>query len=856
MTKYPKKKTNNSHIINISPKPKLIWSEYQKNVFRSIAKDTGNLMIIARAGASKTTVLVEGSKYLPKGGRSLFCAFSKAIQEELRSRIPQSIEVRTIHSLGFSAIRARFGNDVKLNNNKCWEIVEELVGNIKENYDLIDNICKTVSFCKATLTDAPSKIDELIPEYGIDLCDTNSEQFIKYVVQALRKCKEKTNEIDYDDMVWMAFVYNLNIGSYDNIMIDECQDLNKVQIELVMSAVKKPDGRVIAVLDDRQCVDENTKITTNGDNKIIKDLIVGDEILSYENGKFVFNKVLNKVKSECKDGIKIITKNGNELLMSPEHKIWAEPQKLNNKFIVYLMYRSDLGFRVGKTNKWKDGSNGFGSRAIHEQADKLWVLDIISTNEEAIYIEECYSLKFGIPTSVFEGGKRGLNQNRINNIFDNFGQNGINCLIDKNLSFDYPHWMARSATTSSKKRLVIRISAHGNKNTSVNLEFSDNETLKSIKLAGYIYNTYKRRAGDLEHKVIRRWFSKYTDAAIFAEKLSKITGALITENFTYKKESDFRLNVAASLFKGMKVLIENNNELIDDEIIKIEKCKGNFYDIEVENTANFVGNNILSHNCIFGWRGADTRVLENLRTRLKPKELMLPICYRCPTKVIDLVQKIVPDIVARPGAPEGSVINLDLNELQKTAKPGDYVISRFNAPLIKSCMRFLKAGIPANILGRDIGEGLIYLIKKSKKKKVVELLQWLSKWEKQEKERLISKYPKANTENITDRAECIRMLCEDVNSIEEVKINCKNLFQDGDEKKIVLHASVHRVKGKEQNNVFVLADTLRETSEEEINIKYVAFSRAKEKLYLVRKPSKYAQYDEDPSILIEEEIFQ
>src|SRR5271165_2210458 len=95
--KFPPKKPDNSHIIK--PIVKHNWSDYQKAIFRNIATGTGNLIVIARAGSAKTSTLVEGSRYIPKGKKSLFCAFNKHIQEELKSRLGSYIECSTLHSL-------------------------------------------------------------------------------------------------------------------------------------------------------------------------------------------------------------------------------------------------------------------------------------------------------------------------------------------------------------------------------------------------------------------------------------------------------------------------------------------------------------------------------------------------------------------------------------------------------------------------------------------------------------------------------------------------------------------------------------------------------------------------------------
>jgi DNA helicase II / ATP-dependent DNA helicase PcrA len=468
------------------------WSLYQKDIFRDISKGTGHTLVIARAGSAKTSSLVEGSRYIPKGKSSLFCAFNKSIQLELKAKLGSYCEAITLHSLGYRAIRNRFGN-VEIDKGKCWKIVSSF---INDEINLKNNICKTVSLCKSTLSDTPSQIEDLIDKYDIDICDIPISEFITHVIKTIRLCKEDIKTIDFDDMVWHCIVYGIKPGNYDYVFIDESHDLCRSQLELAISACKK-DGRIIAVIDPRQA--------------------------------------------------------------------------------------------------------------------------------------------------------------------------------------------------------------------------------------------------------------------------------------------------------------------------------------------------------IYQFRGADDQVFDNLKLRLKPKELYLPICYRCPKKVVYLVQKIVPDIQSYVNAIDGEIIDLHINDLQKYAKPGSYVISRLNAPLIRNCLQFLKARIPANILGKDIGENLFSIIKKSKKKSILSFLEWLNKWEMKEKEQLLVKYPRASTDNIVDKAECLRILCEETKSIKDLNDNIESLFKDNIEKDIVLHASIHAIKGKETKDVFVLIDTLRHHSEIEQNCNYVAFSRAKERLFLVYREKPFKQ---------------
>src|SRR5690606_4863513 len=96
--------------------------------------------------------------------------------------------------------------------------------------------------------------------------------------------------------------------------------------------------------------------------------------------------------------------------------------------------------------------------------------------------------------------------------------------------------------------------------------------------------------------------------------------------------------------------------------------------------------------------------------------------------------------------------------MEQNVNPGDFVLSRTNAPLIKWCLRLLKGGIPANIQGRDLGKNLLSIIKKSKAENVNSFLEYLYNWAEIERERLIKN--KKDTGIIDDKVECFEVLCE------------------------------------------------------------------------------------------------
>ena len=671
--------------------------------------------------------------------------------------------------MGVQVIRNNL-KDIKIDPDKTEKIIQSTLIKHSSKEDLF-LLGKTVSLCKSFIFDVPSKIDQLMDDFDIVPVDFEREEFIKQTIRILRLCKEQKESVDFDDMIWFNNIFNFAKPKFDYVFIDEQQDLTTGQINFALSCCKV-DGRIIGLGDDRQCVDENTIIQTPDGNTIIKNISIGDRVLSYSNGSFVYEKVLNKVKSSDNYGIKITTKSGKSLIMSPRHKIWAEQQQVDGKFLVYLMYRSDLGFRVGKTNKWKDKVNPFGARAITECADKLWILEVVASNEEAIYLEEYYSLKFGIPTAVFEAEKRQLSQERIDKIFSEFGLNGLKLLEFKQLSFDYPHWLQRNTSTRKHNRYTVNIVGHNSKKkySTVSFECSDDNIVKLLKDNNFPIQEYKsKNKKSYNNYRLRKCGKNYADMYKYAVNIADLLGAFINERLSFNGNNKFKLITASALFEGMNVLSIINNNLVEDEIISITKINGVFYDIEVENTNNFLGNGILSHNSIYEWRGAEANAMENLQKRLSATELRLPISYRCPRKIVELAQEIVPDIQSAPNAIDGEIFDISDEDMLQQVKPGDFILSRVNAPLIKYCMLLLKQRIPANIAGRDIGNSLVFLLKKSKKKTLPSFLEWLEDWKLSEVKRLRDKNRSAQI--IVDKYECLINLSQDAKSLSDLEEN-------------------------------------------------------------------------------------
>jgi superfamily I DNA/RNA helicase len=239
---------------------------------------------------------------------------------------------------------------------------------------------------------------------------------------------------------------------------------------------------------------------------------------------------------------------------------------------------------------------------------------------------------------------------------------------------------------------------------------------------------------------------------------------------------------------------------------------------------------------IYGFRGADRRAIPKIIERLGATVLPLSISYRCPRLVVEQARAIVPTIEAAPGAPDGVVRSCDVSQLERDALPGDFVVSRTNAPLLSLCWKWIKAGRRAEIRGRDIGGGLASWVRGTNATTIDELTTCIEQWFTRELKRRVA--IERDTQDVEDKAECLHALCEGAASVQAVLDKIDRLFSNDDREGVdpgkILLTSTHRAKGLEADRVWLLRDTYcKRKSEEESNLLYVAITRAKRELVFV-----------------------
>jgi len=243
---------------------------------------------------------------------------------------------------------------------------------------------------------------------------------------------------------------------------------------------------------------------------------------------------------------------------------------------------------------------------------------------------------------------------------------------------------------------------------------------------------------------------------------------------------------------------------------------------------------------IYGFRGANPDAMKEMEVDLQAKVLPLSICYRCPSLVVDLVNKIHPDhpIQSAPGAIMGIIDDVPLTQLRHEASSGSWVLCRTTAPLVAECLKFIVAGVKATVKGRDIGQQIKALIDKVGGSEIIEFTERLEEYYKNESKRLIAAERDAQLQALEDRVESIHALAEGARTVQDIYDRIDNVFSDTQSSGVTF-ATAHRSKGLEADDIYILVMPFPKAKTpwamlQEKNLQFVAYTRTMKRLRFVR----------------------
>lgn len=303
---------------------------------------------------------------------------------------------------------------------------------------------------------------------------------------------------------------------------------------------------------------------------------------------------------------------------------------------------------------------------------------------------------------------------------------------------------------------------------------------------------------------------------------------------------------------ALKLPVQKYSMLLVDEAQDLNRCQ--------QALAKMAGYRLIlcgdPRQAIYGFAGADADSLPRMarelgETDLGCKTLPLTVTRRCGKAIVAEAQKIVSDFEAFETNGQG-IVRTALyrsetgNDYTRECRDGDFILCRVNAPLISQCFRFLKEGRKANIQGRDIGQGLINLVKKMKVDFVTDLIEKLNEYfTSEEKKENKKKFPsEAKLISLGDRRECLMTFCEGCKGTSEVIERIEKVFTDDRTSPGIKLSSIHKSKGLEAKRIFFIIHekdapcphpmaSSEWQMDQEWNLKYVAITRAIEELIYV-----------------------
>ncbi|HET9980363.1 MAG TPA: UvrD-helicase domain-containing protein [Ktedonobacterales bacterium] len=656
----------------------------------AVTTTEGPLLVFAGPGSGKTRVITHRMAWLVREcdvlpWNVLAVTFTNKAAAEMKERLEKLIgsSARDVAVGTFHAICARvLRRDVERSDfglNRYFVIYDD-----DDQIALVKRILLDMQFDPKQFN--PRMIHSIISRAKNDLL--SPAEFAKTVnrypdeiaARVFARYDEQlraNNAVDFDDLILLTwrlwYRYPDILAEYQRryryVHVDEFQDTNPAQYELVKllaagTAETPGHTNICAVGDDDQCLVAGTQITMgDGSLRDIEDVVAGDEVLSaYGTGDFRPACVLSTARRAGRaTGIAITTRAGRRLISTPEHihfagyRLGMTPQL----YFTYLMYKRGIGYRLGTSQVYTRGQKepvvGIEQRVRHEHADALWVLSTHQSENDARADEYILSLKYRIPTLPFVPRKGGsLNglvhdERYIRRVFDTFDTqtNASRLMSDMQLSSDYPHVRPRSRN-SNRYHIVITLCGDRRGPTPmhrISLVGNDSEARATLESLGLSIRAARAESDGWRHESANK-----SMAALFeiAKRISAVLDADIVLKARLGKNGESILGTnslpfipAASVQPGM-VMFDALGGYDLVESVEVVPLYEPVYDLNIEGTHNFIANGIVTHNSIYGWRGANPEVVRDFQRDFPTmRVILLEQNYRSTQNILDAAQGVV-----------------------------------------------------------------------------------------------------------------------------------------------------------------------------------------------------------------------
>lgn len=234
----------------------------------AIAHREGPMMVLAGPGSGKTTVITNRARALIeecgiKPERILVITFTKAAAGEMRERFEKLMGVEksgvnfgTFHAVYFKILKYAYNYDAAciIKEEERYQFfrdyITKLALEIEDEKEFIEGISSEISLVKGERMD--------IEHYYSMNC---SEDNFKKIYRAYESMLRNANKIDFDDMLLLCYelltarpdILAMWQKRYEYILIDEFQDINRVQYDIIR-LLALPQNNLFIVGDDDQSI--------------------------------------------------------------------------------------------------------------------------------------------------------------------------------------------------------------------------------------------------------------------------------------------------------------------------------------------------------------------------------------------------------------------------------------------------------------------------------------------------------------------------------------------------------------------------------------------------------------------------
>lgn len=831
-------------------------SPYQAAVFDHFRYGRGSRIIKAVAGAGKTTTIKNAIRYLDPRLHVQMISFNVEATDQLKAAIAEleakgersykNVRANSYNSLGMGAVRRALNlpnAQVRVDAGKCRRLLTERLGDTPEAeraarlYSAF--ACRLVGLAKGEgigclRPDVEAEWHALVDHHGLylDSQEATVEEGIALARRLLGWSCEVAREgdLDFDDQLYLVVLWKLRLWRNDVVIVDECF-VPETPILIGLNGEQRTIKEIYDSGYYGQIVTWSPEKGTHLSRVVgVKRVPIGKPLVRIRTRQRGYSKNGERLKPTTE----ILRYKERTLVCTVDHKIWTEGGWVSaGELKPGMVVKHETAALVVRSYQSRYAHTVAGRTALREKTDYK---------------------RFGgyKPKTFLNKGGNGKITREESLLKERLGEGWrINYVVRTGIK----RQVVKHGLTTGKPGVGIGTEYKHSENLplSYKIDLANPEDMIAIEIDGESHKSLQSKESDAKKD---NWLKEkgWKVIRLSNEQVRSLTDDLLNEKIY-----------------GCPV---------EAEVISVEPWLNRkhdyVYDLTVKDTHCYFAHGLLVHNCqdtnpvqrallhlalkdggrlyavgderqaIYGFRGASADAMRLIAQEFRASELPLTVSYRCAHAVVERAQTWVPYIESHEAAPTGAVEDdVPLHAALGRLSPQDVVLCRQTAPLVSVAYGLIARGRACRILGREIGEGLINLIEQQRARGLDRLVKKLEDWREREMARFIAKGEEGRAEAVADRVDCILVIAqalpETERTVPALVARIQGMFADprrGEVQTILTLATVHKAKGKEWGTVLILRPELMPSraarqewqEEQEVNLMYVAATRAKQRL--------------------------